>query len=97
MQVVLMVLMESDGGGGGGGPVCYLRVPRMRGPGWGTVMSAREGAVEDVQELGGRGFGVGGVGEGGGGRSGLQGRRLRKSRGRAGRRRLGDGGGRRKR
>lgn len=47
---------------GGGGPAGYLRVPRMRGPSSGAVMSARGGAAEEVQELRGRGVGVGGGG-----------------------------------
>lgn len=58
--MVLVVLVES----GGEGPVCYLSVPRRRGPSSGAVMSAREGAVEEVQEQGGRGVGVGGGGIG---------------------------------
>lgn len=50
--------------------VQILSVPRRRGPSSGAVMSAREGAVKDVQELRGRGVGVVGGG-GGGGRSDL--------------------------
>lgn len=65
--VVSVVLVESGGEGGGEGPAGYLSVPRRRGPSSGAVMSAREGAVEDVQELRGRGVGVVGVGGGGGG------------------------------
>lgn len=59
-MVLVVVLVES--GGGGEGPAGYLSVPRRRGPSSGAVMSARGGAVEDVQELGGRGVGVGGGG-----------------------------------
>lgn len=56
----------------GGRPVQLLSVPRWRGPSWGAVMSAWRGAVEEVQELGGRGVWVGG------GRSDLLWRRWRR-------------------
>lgn len=55
--------------GGGEGPAGYLGAPMRRGQSCGAVMSASGGAVEEVQELRGRGVGVHGVG--GGGRSDL--------------------------
>lgn len=73
-SVVFCGFGGGGGDGGGEGPVGYLSVPRRRGPSWGAVMSAGEGAVEEVQELRGRGDGVGGggvvVGGGGGGGGG---------------------------
>lgn len=62
-----MVMLVNNGGEGGDeGPAGYLCVPRRRGPSCGAVMSARGGAVEEVQEVRGRGVGVGGVGGVGG-------------------------------